>query len=335
MFLLLALLPTLSQAQTSRMSTLQNTRKLVVTDGQLSRNHLLGTNESIMLRRVNGKLVLAGDTLTPQTATLQMKSLPRFILDEDSTAFGNKYDVDFGLLAFRRSLNVGQWNSIVVPFALTGAQVRDAFGEDTQLAALEAVTDGAVPTVEFASVDLLTDSVVVTANQHYLLKPSREPDLPEGRQSTVNYGSGKVAGPVYAIAGVTLTSGQSAQYKTLRSEGRQTTLRVRGFYAATDITATANPRYLLGDEGRFYQLTATTPQKGFRSYYEDASAEHSPVLRFYINGVGEDLSDVTGLAEVVRPADAARSAVYDLQGRRVTRPAKGFYIVGGKKVVMK
>ena len=336
LLLLLALLPTMSWAQTSRITTLQGTRKLVVNNGQTTRNHLLGSNESIMIHRKDGKLILGNDTLTPQTTTLQLKSLPRFVLDEDSTAFGNKYSVDCGLLAFRRSLNVGLWNSIVVPFSLTGAQVRDAFGDEAQLAVLSAVTDGEMPTVEFQGIDLQTDEVVITANQHYLLKPSREPDIAEGRQSTVNYGSAKVAGPVYAIGGVSLTDGQNAQYKTLRSESRQSVVRVRGYYYAHDVPVATNPRYVLGDEGYFYQLTASTSQKGFRSFYEDASNDSHTRMRFYIDGVDEDLSDVTGMADIVRSEAAGQAAaVYDLQGRRVARPAKGLYIIGGKKVVRK
>ena len=43
----------------------------------------------------------------------------------------------------------------------------------------------------------------------------------------------------------------------------------------------------------------------------------------------------TGISTVKTDADTKDAAVYDLQGRRVMQPAKGLFIVGGKKVVVK
>jgi hypothetical protein len=79
-----------------------------------------------------------------------------------------------------------------------------------------------------------------------------------------------------------------------------------------------------------------THQKGFRSLYEDASPNEKLPLRFYINGIGEDLTssidDVQhSMFDVRRPT----SDVHDLQGRRVTTPKKGLYIINGKKVFIK
>ena len=278
LLLLLTLLPLMTQAQTSRITTLQSARNLAISDGQKTSNHLLKSGESVVLRFKDGQLIAGSDTLTPESVSLRLKSLPRFAMDEDSTAFNNKYGVDFGLLALRRSLNVGQWNSIVIPVSLTGSQLRDAFGEEAQLAAFTRVTDGTIPTVELESIDLQTDEVVLTANQHYLLKPSREPDIAEGRQTTVAYGGAKVAGPVYAIAGVSLP---------------------------------------------------------FAAY------EHPAYVRFYIDGVAEDVSDPTGISaalvnsEEVKSKGVKSDKMYDLQGRRVAQPARGLYIVGGKKVIIK
>lgn len=341
LLLLLTLLPLMTQAQTSRITTLQSARNLAISDGQKTSNHLLKSGESVVLRFKDGQLIAGSDTLTPESVSLRLKSLPRFAMDEDSTAFNNKYGVDFGLLALRRSLNVGQWNSIVIPVSLTGSQLRDAFGEEAQLAAFTRVTDGTIPTVELESIDLQTDEVVLTANQHYLLKPSREPDVAEGHQTSVVYGTAKVLGPVYAIAGVSMESGQTAKYQSMRSDDRQTTIRIRGSYSSHEVSVVANPRYVLGDEGYFSQLTETITQKGFRSYVEDAGNEHPAYVRFYIDGVAEDVSDPTGISAALVNSKGVKSKgvksdkMYDLQGRRVAQPARGLYIVGGKKVIIK
>jgi hypothetical protein len=48
------------------------------------------------------------------------------------------------------------------------------------------------------------------------------------------------------------------------------------------------------------------------------------------------LTETTSISEIEQAADsAARSAIYDLQGRRVARASKGLYIVNGKKTLVK
>lgn len=332
---MLAVMPLLSQGQTSRITTLQSARNVAVTHGGQTSNHLLKGTESIIMHLKDGKLIVGNDTLNTATTSVRLKSLPRFALDEDSAAFNDKYSIDYGLLALRRSLTVGRWNSVVLPCSMTGSQLRDAFGEEAQLAAVSNVTDGERPTVEFRSVDLGTDEVVLTAGQHYLLKPSREPDIAEGRETSVSYGSGRVAGPVYVVAGVTLESGQKPKYQTIRSADKQTTVRLRGTFNTLEIPVSASARYVLGDEGYFSQLAEATVLKGFSSYIEDASNGQHDCLRFYIDGVGEDLSDPTGVDVVLNDnPDTRNEKWYDLQGLQVTQPVSGrLYIVGGKKVV--
>lgn len=44
---------------------------------------------------------------------------------------------------------------------------------------------------------------------------------------------------------------------------------------------------------------------------------------------------VTGIEEIAAPEKNGEKVIYDLQGRRIQAPAKGLYIVNGKKVVIK
>ena len=198
------------------------------------------------------------------------------------------------------------------------------------------MTDAPTPTVEFLTINLDTDNVVLEANTHYLLKPTREPDIIEGGLTSVVYGSGKVAGPVYAIPNVTLLSNQSPRLQTLRSNDKEVRIRVRGTYTSHNVSVTSSPRYLLDDEGVFCQIADATDQKGFRSLYEDASPNEKLPLRFYINGIGEDLtSSIDDVQRSVFDVRRPTSSVHDLQGRRVTTPKKGLYIINGKKVFIK
>jgi hypothetical protein len=72
--------------------------------------------------------------------------------------------------------------------------------------------------------------------------------------------------------------------------------------------------------------------KGFRGYFQlkGAAVEANS---FEMNFEG----DVTGITSVQDSGFRVQgsNAVYDLQGRRVAQPAKGLYIVNGKKVIVK
>ena len=43
----------------------------------------------------------------------------------------------------------------------------------------------------------------------------------------------------------------------------------------------------------------------------------------------------TGIEEMTSPVNNGQKVIYDLQGRRITAPSKGLYIVNGKKMVIK
>ena len=336
---LLLLLPSTVLAQTSRIASLQSARDLVLrNEGGQASHQLIRSGDSRMLYVSDGKIIAGSDTLDMKSTTIRLQTLPRFSVDEDSVAFSSKYSVDYGLLAFRRSLNVGRWNSLTVPFDLTAGQLRDAFGDDCQLLEYHRAVSSPDPALEFATVDLSDgDVVVVTAGNHYLLKPTREPDIAEGNQTSVVYGKAKVAGPVYAIANVTMASGQVLPKNVvLRSDDDEVRLRLRGHYAAYSVTATTRPRYLLNDEGYFHQLEEKVDEGGFRSWVEDANSSAHGSLRFYVDGIGEDLTEPTGINDVLRSTLNVQR-YYDLQGRpvNVERRQKGIYIIQGKKIIIK
>ena len=343
---LILLLPLAASAQESRINMLQSARNLVVKDGEgTAVNSLILSGESVMLRCHDGRLVMGRDTLQMQTASMRVTTPTRFAVDEDSTVFSSQYSVDNGLLAFRRYLNVGRWNSLTVPFDLTASQLRDAFGDDCQLLKYHRAVSSPDPALEFATVDLSGgDVVVVSAGNHYLLKPTREPDIAEGQQTSLVYGKAKVAGPVYAIANVTMASGQVLpKNEMLHSDDDVVRLRLRGHYAAYSVTATSRPRYLLNDEGYFYLLEEKADERGFRSWVEDANSSAHGSLRFYVDGIGEDLTEPTGINDVQRSTLNVQRC-YDLQGRPVSverltmngeRRQKGIYIIRGKKIIIK
>lgn len=77
------------------------------------------------------------------------------------------------------------------------------------------------------------------------------------------------------------------------------------------------------DEIGFYKFTGDNIP-GFKSYIESTNAPSVQGLKF--------ADSTTAIDHVTSAPATPADAVYDLQGRRVTNPGRGFYIIGGKKV---
>lgn len=325
---------------TDRAKLLENSHNAIVTtkNGQ-QHYYLVNSQRSYVVHRAEGKIVIDSDTFnTADISSIRFHNIPRFAIDEDSTTLGSNYAVTSGLLAFRRSMNVDRWNTIVLPFSLNAAQVRDAFGEETLVASVIRITEGETTTVEFATVNTDDDqSIVLEEGQPYLIRPTRQPDIAEGSNTAVDYGSGRVSGPVYVIPNVSIEKGKKSFTPiALNSDSRNSTIRIRGTYTATTASSSRYPVYLLNDEGRFEQMEDATPVKGFRTWMEIIKNADQRPLRFYIDGIEEDLTLPSAISSVTADNTTTSADVYDLLGRKTSgQPRQGIYIVGGRKVVIR
>ena len=114
-----------------------------------------------------------------------------------------------------------------------------------------------------------------------------------------------------------------------------------GCTTATDITS-ATENY-----DNFYVLSATEAAfKKIKTWVDTPHTLTIPAGKAYLDTTGAgvvgaptlnfDLSgEATGIADVRGKMEDVRSDFFDLQGRKVAQPAKGLYIVNGKKVVIK
>lgn len=199
-------------------------------------------------------------------------------------------DVD---IVLTRSITANKWITIVLPFAMTNAQLKSTFGDDVKVAEL---TSGTASTLNFSTV------TETAANQPYAIKVASD-----FTSATIN--------------GVTIVNDTPTQ-----------TVGDWNFVGTYSSTTVPEGSYYF-KSNKLYQRSAghTTTMKPFRAYLSYTGGTPAPALNFVIDG------DVTGIAHISADGqmNLEEGAVYNLNGQRVAQPAKGLYIVNGRKVVIK
>lgn len=339
----------------ARQTLLMNAKNLTLTTTKGTTYYYLVTSELAPVLQLGDSLRIGSDCFSPnQVRSMRFRSLPPFLIDEDSTNYDKTRTADHALMGIRRNFQVGKWNSVVFPFDLTGEQILDAFGEEAQLASARGIREANETVVEFQTQNLHTTSVVLQANQHYLLRPSREADVEAGH-NLYNFMKGGIPGPVYLIPNVSLKANQSPRLQSFSNEDGTHKVRLRGTYIKLDDSVVINRlvrnrrlepgTYILDEEGRMLLTEDSTVVNAFRSWVENLSEDGAP-LKFYIDGIGEYLTVVTdGIEEVNNEEtknekwtmDSEEPAIYDLSGRKVKKEKllRGLYIINGKKVAIK
>lgn len=196
-------------------------------------------------------------------------------------------------VVFTRSITADKWSTIVLPFAMTNAQLKSTFGDDVKVAEL---TSGTASTLTFSTV------TETAANKPYAIKVAS------------NFTSA-------TINGVTIVNDTPTQ-----------TVVDWNFVGTYSSTTVPEGSYYF-KSNKLYQRSAghTTTMKPFRAYLTYTDGTPAPALNFVIDG------DVTGIAHISADGqmNLEEGAVYNLNGQRVAQPAKGLYIVNGRKVVIK
>lgn len=286
--------------------------------------------------------------------SMRFRNVPRLFLDEDSTKHGTDYAVNHGLLALRRTFRLGGWNTLVLPISLTGQQVREVFGSNAQLARVRGAETADEVTIEFDTIDLDTDDMVLQANFCYMIRPTREPDIAANRSNT-NILSTRVYGPVYLLQDISMPAGQTPSITTIRDQEQEVVARMRGTYARLDNTVMrsktlienkmiAKDTWSFNGDGIIMENTDSTLLQAYRCWFQNMNSEKK--LRFVINGVEDELNGIpNAIATPLLGQSQTTGDVYDLQGRRVATLRederidaldlpRGVYIIRGRKVVV-
>lgn len=235
----------------------------------------------------------------------------RITLDEASTTIPEaKSDVNVKVI---RTFAANEWSTICLPFAMSEAQLKAAFGDDVKLGTFEdydTTEDGddvTGITINFAS------ATAIEANTPYVIKVST--DIAEFNVDNVTIA------PDEENAYVEYNNGLTGKKKV-----------VYGTFEGTlhaGKTLTKSQIFLSGN--KLWYSKGSTVIKGFRAYFDfmdilaayDSSA---PIFMSFDN-------EATGIKIVQAEGD---DSYYDLNGRKVLNPTKkGIYIHNGKKEVVK
>ena len=240
----------------------------------------------------------------------------RVVLDENSTVVpAEQTNVD---VRVRRTINADEWSTICLPFDMTEAQVKEAFGNDVQLG------DFVGADSEFDDADNATgitvnfnDASAIEANHPYIIKVSEPVEE-------------------FTIDGVDIVADEDEAYIEF-DNGKSGSRRVvySGFYGTYHAGTVLDEFTLFLSSNKFYYSDGSIKMKGYRAYFEFLDVlteiEGGPHVKIFFGG--DD--DETGIDRVIT-GRRTEDDVYDLSGRRVGRqPQRGIYIVNGKKVVIK
>ena len=191
------------------------------------------------------------------------------------------------------------YNTVVLPFALTSAQVTSAFGENSKV-------------YTFSENSANANSVELTFTE----------------------GDGSISANVPVLVKATAASteqtfdGVMIEVPTSEVQVAGTYVDYFGVYATTNLAA--GDFFLATKEGvqQIFQSEGNNDTvKGFRAYFKTKTAGVKAAL--FIDGVATSISEINGEVATVN------GAIFNLSGQRVNKAQKGIFIVNGKKVILK
>lgn len=223
----------------------------------------------------------------------------RTVLDENATAAPAK---ETGVnVKVKRTIKADEWSTLCLPFDMSEAQVKAAFGDDVKLADYvdyDTTEDGG----DIVGLQLnFQTATTITAHKPCLIK---------------------VSTPVsqFLVDGVNVTKKGTPLYGAMKG---------------TYMTTTLAPYSLFLSDNAFWYSAGNTKMKAFRAYFDlggDILTEYDGALAKIRFVVDEEPTAIEGIA-----TPDVTGEVFTLQGislgvQDVQSLPKGIYIIGGKKV---
>lgn len=250
-------------------------------------------------------------TVHPDNISFDIEVRNLVVLDENSeempVASNGTVDVDV-----LRTIRGGNWQTIVLPFAMTEEQVTNAFGEDVELADFAGYTvqengDGDIVGIK-VNFNALTS---IEANHPCIIKVSQDISS-------------------FSVEGVTIEEPEEEPtVATVKRTRKQWSELIGTYVAQTEVPE--NTLFL--NSNKFYYSDGTIKMKGYRAYFD-----FYDVLTKIEDGAGVKMSfdiddEETGI-KGIGYGQWTTGDIYDLSGRKINKmPKRGIYIVNGKKVI--
>ena len=217
------------------------------------------------------------------------------------------------------------WNSIILPVDMTAAQVKDAFGKDTQLAEFNALENN---WIKFSTVAVAGNDVVLKKNTPYIIYPTKEPYA--NYEYTINGETNTFNDNVYVATGINYEGQTSAMTYTAYGTGMTYT----GSYSSP--TTVSADSYMFS-KGNLVHTNKVHNVKAYRCWLKE-DMPTGRMLMFSLDGNGID--GTTGIKVIEENKQNTNTGIYNLGGVRmntnnVDKLSKGVYIVNNKVVVKK
>ena len=257
-------------------------------------------NPNTVLRTTGTVTTAAGETMNNNQ--YNSSRITRLVLYDgyDFTKLTGDVGADNGAVLYR-SIPADTWNTLVVPFWPTTSLTK------------KYPTVFANGTLTFSDVDRTTWGGV---DKPMLIKSATAITAIEGKlASTNNGGSG--------VNHNDMTSGAGAPMVGVYDKG------------TVPVSDATNAYYAVGaSDNSLHKVTGgNVTLKPFRAYFMLTGSTNS---RSIIGmNFDDDAPTAIGSTPLQTGTGAAAGTVYNLQGQRVAKPAKGLYIINGKKVMMK
>lgn len=253
------------------------------------------------------------------------------VLDEDKTLDVKKSYTGATMLlhrTFTKSADNDKkgWNSIILPVDMTAAQVKQAFGDDVQMAKFDRLENN---WIKFSTVDVAGEDVVLKKNTPYIIYPTREP-LGNYSYTTIDGETNTLNVPVYVADGINYEDQTSELEHTVNGIGMTYT----GSYDSKTVVSADSYMFSKGD------LVHTNKEhtvKAYRCWLKE-DAPSGKMLVFSLDGNG--LDGTTGIQIIEENKQNTNTGIYNLGGVRmntsnIDKLPKGVYVVNNKVVVKK
>lgn len=246
-------------------------------------------------------------------------------------------------LYLQRTMTKDKWNTIVLPVNIDGAKIRQSFGDDVKVSKLEKCTDTRIIFSE--PVDLWTEGM--QAGVPYIIKPSKDPEVPIGESVQARVGNGEahtinIAGPAYTILGVTKGEGLPDITPITVTSPSGIPLTMTGtFYANRNqpnaTLMNSNDVYIIY-KGTMYRVNS--PKKIYATYcylYSPKSSSGSAKEMTMCVGDEDVTTAIESLSFYGDDVVTSQDVIYNISGQRIDNNSlqKGIYIKNGKKFIVK